>query len=138
MSYITSKYPSLTQSAARTYLGKFNITGDLALQPISALSGGQKSRIAFAIQVYDGPQLLVLDEIANHLDMLTIDMLVTVLNDYEGAVIIVSHDRWFMEKVAKKVYMVKDKMVKLLESGINEYVRIAAKEVGVEDEIFEE
>ncbi|CAG8599200.1 5832_t:CDS:2, partial [Paraglomus occultum] len=138
MSYITSKYPSLTQSAARTYLGKFNITGDLALQPISALSGGQKSRIAFATQVYDGPQLLVLDEIANHLDMLTIDMLAAVLNDYEGAVILVSHDRWFMEKVVKKVYMVKDKMVKLLENGISEYVSIVAKEVGVEEEIFEE
>ncbi|CAJ0767037.1 21329_t:CDS:2 [Entrophospora sp. SA101] len=123
---------------SRSYLGKFGISGDLAIRPMRSLSGGQKSRVAFSSQVYNSPNLLILDEITNHLDMLTVETLVKVIGDFKGAVLIVSHDRWFVENVCDTIYLVKNNMVKELEGGVDEYVRGVAKEIGIDTCEFDE
>ncbi|CAJ0763583.1 18428_t:CDS:1, partial [Entrophospora sp. SA101] len=72
--HLREKY-NISESESRSYLGKFGISGDLAIRPMRSLSGGQKSRVAFSSQVYNSPNLLILDEITNHLDMLTVETL---------------------------------------------------------------
>ncbi|CAJ0637520.1 4379_t:CDS:2, partial [Entrophospora sp. SA101] len=135
--HLREKY-NISESESRSYLGKFGISGDLAIRPMRSLSGGQKSRVAFSSQVYNSPNLLILDEITNHLDMLTVETLVKVIGDFKGAVLIVSHDRWFVENVCDTIYLVKNNMVKELEGGVDEYVRGVAKEIGIDTCEFDE
>ncbi|RIA99419.1 P-loop containing nucleoside triphosphate hydrolase protein [Glomus cerebriforme] len=139
VAYLKKLYPEINEHDARSYLGGFGISGDLAVQKMSHLSGGQKSRVAFALQVYHAPHLLMLDEITSHLDMITIETIVEALNEFEGAVVIVSHDRWFVENVAKEVYAVRrGRVEKLTEGGVQQYVHDVAREIGVDVEEFDD
>lgn len=97
--YMMAKYPSLTEQDCRAHFGTIGISGKLVLQKIRSLSGGQRNRIAFAMILYDRPHVLVLDEITNHLDMGTVEMLVEALAGYTGALVVVSHDVWFLKQV---------------------------------------
>ncbi|CAG8447406.1 10997_t:CDS:2 [Ambispora gerdemannii] len=134
---LIQKYPGTSEATARAHLGGFGVSGDLAaLLPIRQLSGGQKSRVAFAIQVFERPHLLLLDEITNHLDMHTIEAVVDALRKFEGAVVVVSHDRWFVENVADRVFVVGKGRVKECEGGVEEYTKIVAKEIGVDIDEF--
>ena len=92
--YLMDEFPEdyKTQPAARKYLGSFGVAGQVAVLPMSTLSGGQKARVALAICVHGGPQVLLLDEITNHLDMATIQGLIVALKEYTGAVVLVSHE----------------------------------------------
>ncbi|CAG8471050.1 5449_t:CDS:2, partial [Ambispora leptoticha] len=130
------KYPGTSEATTRAHLGGFGVSGDLAVLPIRQLSGGQKSRVAFAIQVFERPHLLLLDEITNHLDMHTIEAVVGALHKFEGAVVVVSHDRWFVENVADRVFIVGKGRVKECEGGVEEYTKIVAKEIGVDIDDF--
>eukprot|EP00913_Durusdinium_trenchii_P034334 g32124.t1 len=82
----------VTVEEARKYLGRFGLHGDLALQPVKFLSGGQKSRLAFAELAWSSPHIMLLDEPTNHLDLETIEGLAMALNKFEGGVVLVSHD----------------------------------------------
>ncbi|KAG1244798.1 hypothetical protein G6F68_015303 [Rhizopus microsporus] len=93
------QYPSLSEQECRAYFGMIGITGNVVLRKIRSLSGGQRSRIALALILYEQPHVLVLDEITNHLDMGTVEMLVDALEEYSGAVVLVSHDVWFLKQV---------------------------------------
>merc|ERR1711964_95516 len=93
---------------ARNVLGKFGIHGDMALRRIVTLSGGQKSRVALSICTYKQPHLLYLDEPTNHLDMETIDALVDCVKKFEGAVVMVSHDQYFLSQLATEFWSVAD------------------------------
>lgn len=99
-------YPGMSDQDARHCLGKFGISGDMALRRILTLSGGQKSRVALAIVTYKQPHLIYLDEPTNHLDMETIDALVDCVKKFEGAVVMVSHDQYFLSQLATEFWSV--------------------------------
>merc|ERR1711920_335090 len=98
---------------ARNVLGRFGIQGDMAFRRILTLSGGQKSRVALAILTYSNPHLLYLDEPTNHLDMETIDALIEAVQSFEGSVVMVSHDQYFLSKVATEFWAVAGGRVKV-------------------------
>mmetsp|Transcript_5729 Transcript_5729/g.13287 ORF Transcript_5729/g.13287 Transcript_5729/m.13287 type:complete len:271 (-) Transcript_5729:279-1091(-) len=91
---------------ARKYLGRFGLSGELALTQIQHLSGGQKSRLAFAELAWRQPHILLLDEPTNHLDLETIEALAMALNQFDGGVIFVSHDERLIEMVADELWVI--------------------------------
>ncbi|GAA5815226.1 hypothetical protein MFLAVUS_008732 [Mucor flavus] len=97
--YMISKHPTVTEHECRAHFGTMGVSGKLVLQKIRSLSGGQRNRISFALILFDRPHVLVLDEITNHLDMGTVEMLVDALAAYSGALIAVSHDVWFLKQI---------------------------------------
>ncbi|KAK4336842.1 hypothetical protein RND71_044165 [Anisodus tanguticus] len=122
--FLAAKFPGQNAEAYRSFLGKFGVSGDLGLQPIASLSGGQKSRVAFAAVAMLNPNLLILDEPTNHLDVETVEALGNAINKFKGGVILVSHDQQLLEMVCKELWLVKDKTVETIKGGFEEYRRI--------------
>src|SRR5262249_27110601 len=91
--------PDASEQAMRDLLGRFGLTGDQVYQRVGDLSGGERSRAALARLVAQGANVLVLDEPTNHLDLWACDALEQALQDFEGTVIVVSHDRYFLNRV---------------------------------------
>jgi len=85
-------------------LGCFGLSGDLALQRIETLSGGQKSRVAFSIVTFKKPHLIIMDEPTNHLDLETIDALILAVNGFGGGIVLVSHDQHFLSHVGSEFW----------------------------------
>ena len=92
---------------ARAYLGRFGLSGELATKPVKFLSGGQKSRLAFAELAWKQPHIMLLDEPTNHLDLETIEALAMALNNFEGGVVLVSHDERLISLVVDEIWQVK-------------------------------
>ena len=90
----------------RSFLGKFQIQGNDALKPMGLLSGGQKSRVAFAALAYKRPHVLVIDEGSNHLSMEAVDALVEAVQDFKGGLIVVSHDQYFVSNTCTELWVV--------------------------------
>ncbi len=105
LSILLSSQP-MGDEAARNYLARFLFSGDEVLRPISALSGGERSRLALACLLIEGANLLVLDEPTNHLDIQSRETLEQLLSTYDGTVVFVSHDRFFIDRVATRVWEV--------------------------------
>ncbi|TBU61114.1 P-loop containing nucleoside triphosphate hydrolase protein [Dichomitus squalens] len=127
LSLIKERNPECTEQEYRAHLGKYGIRAN-ALQPLRSLSGGQMVRVAFALATFgSSPHLLVLDEPTNHLDYLTTEALLEALKEYNGAVLVVSHDQFFVSEVAEQVYAVKKGQLVYLEGGMEEYVRSCRK-----------
>ena len=91
---------------ARSYLARFGLGGDLGLQKVKTLSGGQKSRLAFAMIAYHAPHIILFDEPTNHLDLETIEALVMAINRFEGGIVLVSHDERLVSLVADELWIV--------------------------------
>nr|UOU03351.1 ATP-binding cassette subfamily F3 [Brachionus rubens] len=123
------KFPGRPIEEYRAELGKFGVAGDMALQPIVSLSGGQKSRVAFALLSMLNPNFLVLDEPTNHLDMETIEALGEALNKFGGGVILVSHDERLIQLICKELWLCRDGNVKSIEGGYDQYRKIIEAEL---------
>lgn len=106
---LASKFPGQSEEEYRRQLGRFGITGQTGLQVIGTLSGGQKSRVVFTMIAMSHPHVLVLDEPTNHLDMDTIDALTLSLKDFNGGVLVVSHDEKFLDAVCNEVWICDNK-----------------------------
>ncbi len=104
--------PKHTETELRTILGSFLFTGDDVFKKIKVLSGGEKSRVALAKALTADANFLVLDEPTNHLDIQSVNILVQALQQYEGTFIVVSHDRYFLDNVANKIWFIEDHEIK--------------------------
>jgi len=99
---------TLSEDAARSFLARFLFTGDDVFKPINALSGGERSRVALAKLTLQGSNFLVLDEPTNHLDLQSRQFLEEILGEFEGTLLFVSHDRYFVDSLATKVWVIED------------------------------
>ncbi|MBA3667486.1 MAG: ABC-F family ATP-binding cassette domain-containing protein [Sphingomonas sp.] len=106
LQHMTRAMASKTPGAVRAQLGRFGFSGDKAMTRVDKLSGGERARLALALITRDAPHLLILDEPTNHLDVDSREALVQALNGYDGAVILVSHDRHMVELVADRLVLV--------------------------------
>src|SRR5262249_40293173 len=107
----------------RTRLGGFGFSGEKADTPIAQLSGGERARLLLAIATLDRPNLLILDEPTNHLDIYAREELLTALNDYEGAVLLISHDRRLIEACADRRLLVAQGRAVRFEGDLEDYKR---------------
>jgi len=126
---MAKEFPGKKTEEYRRMLGQFGVTGDMALQQIDSLSGGQKSRVAFAVLCGHNPNFLVLDEPTNHLDIETIDALGNGLSKYQGGVILVSHDQKLISMVCQELWVCSRGKVWSMEGGLDEYVKMVEKEM---------
>ena len=99
---------ALSEEGARSFLGRFLFTGDDVFKPIGSLSGGERSRVALALLTLQGSNFLVLDEPTNHLDLQSRQFLEEVLGEFEGTMLFVSHDRYFIDSLATKIWVIED------------------------------
>jgi ATP-binding cassette subfamily F protein 3 len=100
--------PDWTQTQIRSLLGSFCFSNDAVFKEVGKLSGGEKARLALALMLLMPCNLVVLDEPTNHLDIPAKQMLEDALIEYEGAVLVVSHDRYFISRVANKIVEIRD------------------------------
>jgi len=115
-------YPKLTQTEVRTILGNFLFTGDDVFQPLSQLSGGEKVRLSLAKLMKRQANLMILDEPTNHLDMIGKEMLESMLKSYQGTLLFVSHDRYFVRSVADNLLIFENGEVNYYPCGYEEYL----------------
>ncbi len=109
------------QQSLRTYLGTFNFTGDQVMQAVGTMSGGEKARLVLAMIVWQRPNLLLLDEPTNHLDLATREALSVALNEFEGTVMLVSHDRALLRAVCDSFWLVADGRVTDFDGDLDDY-----------------
>ncbi|KAK3105053.1 hypothetical protein FSP39_016220 [Pinctada imbricata] len=126
---MAERFPGKSSEVYRNRLGSFGVSGDLALRPVSSLSGGQKSRVAFALMDMLNPNFFILDEPTNHLDMETIEALGKAILKFQGGVVLVSHDERLIRMICKELWVVRDGTVTSLEGGFDEYRNQVEKEL---------
>jgi ATP-binding cassette subfamily F protein 3 len=101
----------MNEEYARTYLGRFLFTGDDVYKHINELSGGERSRLALSVLLLEQANFLILDEPTNHLDIHARETLETMLNEFDGTILFVSHDRYFMDRIATKLWIVEKESI---------------------------
>lgn len=121
--HMAKALPNLPQAKVRAHLGRFGFEKARADQKIDSLSGGEKARLLFALMSRDAPHLLILDEPTNHLDIDSREALVSALNAYEGAVILISHDPRLVELVADSLWLVDAGKVQSFDGDLADYRR---------------
>ena len=114
----------------RQYLSSFGITGALAIRPIYMLSGGQKSRVALAALVLPKPHIILMDEPTNHMDIDSVNALGVALSAYDGGIVLISHDEYFVESVCNQIYVVNNQKCERYEGTFMEYRKLVRKELG--------
>ena len=117
-----SREPSREQDL-RNYLGTFNFSGDMVKQAVGSMSGGEKARLVLAMIVWQRPNLLLLDEPTNHLDLATREALSMALNEFEGTVMLVSHDRALLRAVCEEFWLVGRGQVGPFDGDLDDYQR---------------
>lgn len=127
--FLRKHFPGYKDAEYRAHLGRYGLSGDLGLNPVSTLSGGQKSRLVFAWMSFQQPHLMVLDEPENHLDIDTVDALAVALNDYNGAVVCVSHDERLVSLCMNEMWVVHEGKCKVWSKDWDAYKRMLEREL---------
>jgi len=112
---------NIREQEFRNYLGSFNFPGDMASDPIEHFSGGEKARLALALIVWQRPNLLLLDEPTNHLDLETREALAVALAQFEGTLVLVSHDRHLLRATTDQLLIVKDGTLQAFDGDLDDY-----------------
>jgi ATP-binding cassette subfamily F protein 3 len=113
--------PKATEKDLRNFLAGFGFCGDQALAAVAPFSGGERARLALALLIYRKPNLLLLDEPTNHLDLNARDALALALQDYQGAMVLVSHDRYLLRTVADDFWLVADGKAEKFDGDLDDY-----------------
>jgi ATP-binding cassette subfamily F protein 3 len=116
--------PKATEQSIRNYLGGFNFHGDSALEPVRPFSGGEKARLALAIVAWQKPNLLLMDEPTNHLDLEMRHALTLALQEFNGAMIIVSHDRYLLRNCVDEFWLVNEGNVSAFDGTLEDYQKL--------------
>ncbi len=117
-----------TEQDLRNFLAGFGFQGDRVFEAVAPFSGGEKARLVLALVSYQRPNLLLLDEPTNHLDLEMRQALTVALQDYDGAVVVVSHDRHLLRTVADELYRVADGRARVFEGDLDDYARLQETE----------
>jgi ATP-binding cassette, subfamily F, member 3 len=122
--HVAERMPDAPEAKVRSRCGRLGFPGAKADTPIAALSGGEKARLLMGLAAFGGPHLLILDEPTNHLDIDSRAALMEAINDFEGAVILVSHDRFLIEACADRLWLVAGGTVRPFEGDMDDYRRL--------------
>lgn len=133
---IMDRYPRLSEQQARSVLGAVLLTGENVFKPISVLSGGERAKLCFAIMALNRGNVLVLDEPTNHLDLSTKEVLEDALAEFGGTIILVSHDRYLLNKVASRIIEIKHDEANSYEGNFDAYSEAvnAARQLNMQSE----
>ena len=121
-------YPRLYETVLRSTLGSMGLTGEDAFLRVSQLSGGERARLKLAIICLAGSNVLILDEPTNHLDLQSKEVLQQALSEYEGTLIIVSHDRYLLDRVPNRIFSIEDRKLHQYKVRYSDYLRLSALE----------
>ncbi|HFQ93154.1 MAG TPA: ABC-F family ATP-binding cassette domain-containing protein, partial [Anaerolineae bacterium] len=121
-------HKAMSETAARNHLARYLFRGDDAFKRVSSLSGGERGRLALALLALDEANLLLLDEPTNHLDIPSQEILQTALERYDGAIVLVSHDRYLVDRLATQIWEIRDGRMRIFAGTYQEF--LAAREGG--------
>ncbi len=121
MAHLLRLDPKASEQSFRDYLGRFGFKGDRAFEAVAPFSGGEKARLVLAMLIYQRPNLLLLDEPTNHLDLDMREALVMALQEFSGAMVVVSHDRHFLRATVDDYYLVADSKVEPFPGDLEDY-----------------
>jgi ATP-binding cassette subfamily F protein 3 len=130
LAHMTRIMPGKPPAAVRAQLGRFGFSGDKAVTEVRKLSGGERARLALALITREAPHLLILDEPTNHLDVDAREALVQALNEYSGAVVLVSHDRHMLELTADRLVLVDGGTAREFDGSIEDYTAFILSKEG--------
>jgi ATP-binding cassette subfamily F protein 3 len=123
-SHVAERMPGQPTAKIRARVARIGFSGGRADTSIGQLSGGEKARLLMGLATFEGPQLLILDEPTNHLDIDSRGELIDAINDYEGACILISHDRRLLEACVDRLWLVADGTVRAYEGDLADYTRL--------------
>jgi ATPase subunit of ABC transporter with duplicated ATPase domains len=115
----------------RAVLAKWKLSPHTHMLPISSLSGGEKKKLSLMRTILESPNILLLDEPTNHMDMDSVDTLISNLNDYQGGLVVSSHNKHFLRSVCHELWQVKDGMISRFHGTIDDYVQQVKEELGI-------
>ncbi|XP_022730170.1 ABC transporter F family member 1 [Durio zibethinus] len=133
LQYMMKEYPGNEEERMRAAVGKFGLSGKAQVMPMKNLSDGQRSRVIFAWLAYRQPHLLLLDEPTNHLDIETIDSLAEALNEWDGGLVLVSHDFRLINQVAEEIWVCENQAVTRWEGDIMDFKEHLKSKAGLSD-----
>jgi ATPase subunit of ABC transporter with duplicated ATPase domains len=120
--HMRKAFPASKPHDVRQHLGAYGLGGELAVKRIELLSGGQKTRLSLAEITFACPHILFLDEPSNHLDYESIHALTCAIQEFEGVVILASHDQWLLDECAETLYIVENQRVVEYDGAMEDYV----------------
>ena len=133
LEFFETMYPSDPREEQRKYLGRFGVSGSMQVQRMGDLSDGQKSRVVLAKLGRDVPHIVLLDEPTNHLDMESIDALAQAINEFEGGMVLVSHDMRLISQVAKEIWICDNKTITIHKGDIQSFKMDMRAQMGIDN-----